>query len=111
MLTIFCPNFGSLAAVLFHNNGGGIYNAGNLTVNTNSIISYNTADSGAGIYNFTGATAVIEDNTSINNNSATTDGGGIYNLGTLTLDTVDISANSANDGGAIYNSTTGILTI
>lgn len=60
--------------------GGGIYNTGLLTIN-NSIISGNTGDHGAG-------------------------GGGLANFGRLTINNSSISGNSANSGytgGGIYN--------
>jgi uncharacterized repeat protein (TIGR01451 family) len=66
--------------------GGGIYNAGTLTLN-NSTISGNTAE-GGDIYE---------------------DGGGIYNEGTLTLNSSIISGNTADSGGGI--SSDGTLTL
>lgn len=64
-------------------NGGGIDNAGQLTV-TDSTVSSNTAGyQGAGIYN-SGTTIV--DNSRVTNNHATVDGGGIFSgAGTATL--------------------------
>ena len=55
--------------------GGGIFNAGTLTV-VNSAVSGNTA---------------------------TDQGGGIFNLGTLILNNSRINTNTANVGGGIYN--------
>lgn len=46
------------------------------------------------------------------NAATTTDGGGILNTGTLTLNNVIVTANAAtDDGGGIYNGTGGILTL
>jgi hypothetical protein len=101
--------------------GGGIYNAGTLTV-TNSTISNNSAsvtdnfnfDSfGGGIYN---AGTLTVTNSTISGNSLSdgdfTLGGGIYNNGTLTVTNSTLSDNSAifdGLGGGIYN--TGTLTV
>ncbi len=80
--------------------GGGIYNAGTLTL-TNSTLSANSS--------FKGIAEV----------GAPGRGGGIYNTGTLTITNSTLSANSAgsvvgiNDGygGGIYNDTSGALTV
>lgn len=65
-------------------NGGGIDNAGDLTLS----------------------------NVTVYNNSATGDGGGIYNTGTLNITNSTLSANSAgNSGGGIFSSAAGNLTI
>jgi uncharacterized repeat protein (TIGR01451 family) len=106
--------------------GGGIYNAGTLTV-TNSTISGNSATgleirvggAGGGIYN-DHATLRIR-NSTLSGNSATGgefggDGGGIYNDdATLTISNSTLSDNSAsNSGGGIENvasNTTATLTV
>ena len=98
--------------------GGGIYNAGTLTV-ANSTIDDNSAYSsyedtyGGGIYN-TGTLTVT--NSTIDNNGASSYnyyyesfGGGIYNAGTLTVTNSNIDQNSAGSGGGIYNA--GTLTV
>jgi CSLREA domain-containing protein len=62
--------------------GGGVFNAGTLTL-TNSTVS---------------------------GNRATNHGGGINNAGTLMLDTSTVSGNTADiDAGGIYNASTGML--
>ncbi len=96
--------------------GGGIYNAGTVTV-TSSTIANNSAlgDSGStyggGIYNDFGTLTVID--STISGNSADTSGGGIGTNGASSLVTVTnstISGNSADvDGGGIYN--LGTLTV
>ncbi|MEH2191948.1 MAG: hypothetical protein V7K98_04695 [Nostoc sp.] len=107
----------SLITNNYANNAGGIYNAGNITLN-NSTISYNTATlNGGGIYNVgidnpsfsrgvpgvVGYGSVTAINSNISNNSATS-GGGIYNRGTLSVSSSNIWDNHAsNDGGGIYN--------
>jgi len=65
-------------------NGGGIHNAGELTLG----------------------------NVTVYSNSATGDGGGIYNTGTLNLTNGTLSANSAgNRGGGLFSGAAGDLTI
>ena len=78
-------------------NGGGIENAGTLTM-TNCSLSGNKADSGAGLDN--GGTAALI-NCTINRNRAsgrwgTGDGGGIWNSGTLTLTDCSLRGNMAS---------------
>ena len=84
--------------------GGGIYNAGILTV-VNSTIDNNTAYSsysGGGIYNSSNGTLTVA-NSMVANNSAS-NGGGIYNYsGMLTVANSMVANNSASNGGGIYN--------
>jgi hypothetical protein len=94
-------------------NGGGIFNAGTLTVK-NSTFSGNRAAGfvafGGGIYNI-GTLNVM--NSTFSNNAADFQGrgGAIYNSGSGTLDVVDstFSGNRADVGGGISNS--GAMTI
>jgi hypothetical protein len=81
--------------------GGGIFNAGTLTL-INITISGNAADIGGGIYN-AGMLALI--NGTVSGNSAQYSGGGIfnYNDGTLTLTHSTVSGNSAETCGGIAN--------
>ena len=81
--------------------GGGINNAGNLTM-SNSTISGNTGnDRGGGIVNY--GTLTVS-NSTINGNTVQYYGGGIYNYGTLILSGSTISGNTVNsDGGGIMN--------
>ncbi|MCA8989109.1 MAG: hypothetical protein KDA78_15795, partial [Planctomycetaceae bacterium] len=90
--------------------GGAIYNKGTLQVSY-SLIDDNlvTADLYAGgIYNKSGATAVVTGST-ISNNEAGDEGGGIWNQGTFTLLNSTVSGNisdidDSDAGGAgIYN--------
>jgi len=87
--------------------GGGINNAGNLTM-SNSTISGNTGnDRGGGIANY--GTLTVS-NSSINGNTVQYYGGGIYNYGTLILSGSTISGNTVNSsGGGIMN--IGTLTV
>jgi len=98
-------------------NGGGIFNAGNLTV-TDSTISGNSAPStatgnGGGIYN-NGGTLTVTDST-ISGNSAFHGGGAIDNaFGSVAVTDSTISGNTATyvagGGGGIF-SDTGNLTV
>jgi len=85
------------------NGGGGISNAGMLTV-TNSAITGNTTDMfGGGIKNF-GILTLI--NSTVSGNSASCCfGGGIYNGATLTITNSTVAGNSVAMfyGGGIYN--------
>ena len=107
------------------NHGGGIINAGTLTV-TNSTLSDNSVsgssgsfNAGGGIYN-SGTLNIVS--STLSHNSASggchSDGGGIFNDGTLTITSSTLSNNSVSDssgcgggnfGGGIYNN--GTLTI
>ncbi len=88
------------------NTGGGIYNAGTLTL-INSTVSDNYAGyEGGGIYIRDGALTVT--NSALSGNYAGNDGGGIYNFsGTLTITN---SALSGNSGSGIYNGGTATVT-
>ncbi|MBE9034009.1 beta strand repeat-containing protein [aff. Roholtiella sp. LEGE 12411] len=87
--------------------GGGIYNSGNLKV-SNSTISNNISGvyaGGGGIYN-TGTLALS--NSTISGNFGGSDlygdgSGGIFNSGNLKVSNSTISNNSARFGGGIYN--------
>jgi hypothetical protein len=80
--------------------GGGIYNAGTLTL-SNSTLSGNSAARGAGIYNVGTLTLI---GSTLSGNMATNIGGGIGNNGQLTLSNSTLSGNSAGqDGGGIWN--------
>ena len=59
--------------------GGGIFNAGTLTL-TNSTVSGNNADeNGGGIFNDNGGTPMLT-NSTVSGNNAAVDGGGIFNV-------------------------------
>jgi hypothetical protein len=104
--------------------GGGISNSGALSIATvtNSTFSGNAATDelssfGGGISN--GGTLTIT-NSTVSDNSSTTEGGGLDNDGTLTLTNCTISGNAATGtgffglvgyGGGIDNDFTGTLTV
>ncbi|NOT55931.1 MAG: hypothetical protein HOP18_15135 [Deltaproteobacteria bacterium] len=84
--------------------GGGISNAGTVTV-SNSTFSGNSATfEGGGIFNGPAGTVAVS-NSTFSGNSADSDGGGIFNsFGTVTVSNSTFSGNSASDlGGGIYN--------
>lgn len=82
--------------------GGGLYNNGTLTFSASSLISNTASSVGGGIRNTTnGVTNLIQ--ASVTNNVATTsNGGGIYSTGTLTILNSTIANNqSGSDGGGL----------
>ncbi len=80
--------------------GGGIVNAGTLTVE-NSTLSGNSAVTNGGAISNTGTLTLL--NTTCSNNTAN-NGGAILNSGTLTIQNSTFSNNTANaQGGAIEN--------
>jgi hypothetical protein len=103
--------------------GGGIYNGGTMTLNSNSTVTGNTAgqegtnlSEGGGIFNDTQGSLTIA--SSVVQNNTASEGGGIYNDGTMTLSSSTVSGNSAglagkdfSKGGGIFNDTKGNLTI
>jgi CSLREA domain-containing protein len=81
--------------------GGAIYNQGTLTI-TKSTLSHNHATSGAAIYN---AGTLSMTNSTLGNNSATGQAGGIYNAGGATMTLLHTSVVD-NPGGGVYNAGT-----
>jgi uncharacterized repeat protein (TIGR01451 family) len=88
--------------------GGGIRNAGTLTLQ-DCMLTLNHADqNGGGIFNngtlaFSGGT--------LNGNTATTDGAGLHNAGTATLTNVTIEGNTATGKGGGISNAAGTLTL
>ena len=84
--------------------GGGINNAGTLSVNRCLIVSNTTTGPGGGIYN--SGTLTVNASTFASNSSASLfqAGGGIANSGALTVTQCTFTGNSANGGGAIFSS-------
>ena len=107
-LTITNSTFSDNWAV---NSGGGILNAGTLTI-TNSTLEGNTANGstgyGGGIANF-GGTLTLTNSTLANNIAVY--GAGIFNIGTLTITNSTLANNIAEFGGGIYNDFGGTLTL
>jgi len=79
--------------------GGGLYNNAAPVSLLNSTLSGNEADAGAGSYNSAGAGFYVHYST-IAANSATGNGGGVYNLGTVVIENSILAGNSAN-GSAV----------
>jgi hypothetical protein len=77
--------------------GGGLYNAGKLTL-TNSTVSGNAAFAGGGLFNNSNSTLTLT-NSTVSGNAAKGDGGGLVSAGTLTLAN-SIVANNPNGGTA-----------
>ena len=90
--------------------GGGIRNSGNATIDT-STVNGNLANYGGGIWN--SGTLMVQNDSTISDNSATQKsggilvggiGGGIWNEGTATINSSTLSENQAgNNGGGIFN--------
>ena len=91
------------------NNGGGIDNAGTLTL-THVTLTGNAATLGGGITNEAAATLSITDST-LMNNTAIRSGGGLNNMGIATLLNDTITGNVASTGGGIANVASGTLII
>ncbi len=88
-------------------NGGGIGNEGVLTLN-DVRVQDNTGSIGGGIYNVSGANLLTLTNSSVDNNFASSTGGGIRNSGAMTIDGGSrIFRNVADNGGAILSYATG----
>lgn len=94
----------------YNRTGGGVYNAGTLTL-SNAVITGNEVfakygGSGGGIYSIGTlniADSVISDNSTGDRQG---DGGGIFNAGTIAFSgAVTISGNTANSGGGIFSET------
>jgi CSLREA domain-containing protein len=86
--------------------GGGLYSSGGQINIGNSDLVGNTAENGAGIYNLVEMSIL---GGVLSGNNAGSYGGGILNIGTLTIAEAAIYGNTANYGGAITNS--GILSL
>ena len=90
--------------------GGAIASQGILEIYDSALFE-NTAVFGAAIYNDPGGSASLT-RTSLYDNTATEEGGGIFNEAQLTLDSCDITGNKATSyGGAIVNFADGSLEI
>ena len=112
--------------------GGAIYNQGNLTINRSSLIN-NTASAnkttlygdGGAIYNTVNGSVVINasqlsGNLASGSGAYTARGGGVFNLGTLSINMSTLSNNinadsiypgPGGEGGAIYNENSGIAVV
>jgi len=116
-------NHGNLTiadSLIFENHGegegGGVFNAGSLTV-TNSILDSNSAMDGGGIFNDFNSTLSVADTIFSNNSGIPTGsyGGGpgaIANIGTLSVSgSIFVNNSGPLGGGAIVNSWQGSTTV
>lgn len=90
--------------------GGGIYNAGILTL-IGTTLKNSQAPNGGGLYNAAGGQATLLTSLLSANTSTSGWGGAIYNLGTLTIRNSTLSANTgdSNTGGGLYSEGTATL--
>jgi predicted outer membrane repeat protein len=91
---------------VINNAGTGIgrFGGGGTAIIENSVVSGNSAESGAGIWNsLGGGGGMTISNSLVTDNTATFFGGGIFNRGPLTITDSTISNNTAGtNGGGIY---------
>jgi hypothetical protein len=81
--------------------GGGIYTDHGSPVIDNCVVSYNTAKDGAGISSRRSTDVVIKNNTNINNNTASRNGGGVnVYLGDISITDSTVADNTANGVGS-----------
>jgi hypothetical protein len=81
--------------------GGGVFNAGTMTISNSTMEGCLAASKGGGIYN---AGTLILSATTVTNNFAYTEGGGIDNTGTLYVTNGSVvTGNSAPAGADLYN--------
>jgi hypothetical protein len=90
--------------------GGGIYNAGTLTL-TGTTLKNSQAPNGGGLYNAVGGQATLLASLVSANTSTAGWGGAIYNLGILTLQNTTLSGNTGdnNTGGGLFSQGTTTL--
>ena len=91
-------------------NGGGVFSLGTLNVNAGSIKSNTASTNGGGVDTGAGGTSTLN-GTMISSNTATASGGGLFNAshGSTILTSDTVSSNSGVAGGGIFNQ--GTLTI
>jgi hypothetical protein len=86
----------------YGSDGAAIFNQGTVTVSGSTLSNNSAAWEGGGIFNFLNGTLTVSGST-LSGNTAYI-GGGIYNLGTLTVSGSTLSGNSAYNAGGIYTS-------
>jgi hypothetical protein len=87
--------------------GGGVFNTGGKVTIRRGTLENNSADEGGGIYTrLTLGTVTVSDGSTLNNNSAHSSGGAIYDAdGTATVSGSTLKNNTAStDGGGVFNS-------
>jgi len=80
-------------------NGGGIYNAGRLTIRGGRVLTNTASANGGGVWN----SGQLTINTEVRANSAVTDGGGIWTSGVLNIVGNAVHSNTAQNGGGVFN--------
>jgi CSLREA domain-containing protein len=80
-------------------NGGGIYNAGRLTIRGGRVLTNTASANGGGVWN----SGQLTINTEVRANKAMTDGGGIWNSGVLNIVGNAVHSNTAQNGGGVFN--------
>jgi len=90
----------SMVSGNYAGDGGGIYNAGVLAVSDSTVSGNTSGELGGGILNWDGQTATVVSST-LSDNSAANQGGGIWNAGTLTVTNTTVSGNTACCGGGV----------
>jgi predicted outer membrane repeat protein len=106
----------TLNHVIFRNNlaatlGGAIFNEGNMTISSSTFYINRTRSAeggGAGIFNLDGGILTVS-NSTFYENSTSGFGGALYNSGTATVSYSTFSYNSAAQGAAGVQNTTGDL--
>jgi hypothetical protein len=88
--------------------GGGISNAGALTL-TASLVRDNTGPGGGGGITTSGRLTLRQ--SSIQGNTAEASAGGIFNIGTLTVINSSVFSNTGGGTGGIFNDPVGVLTL
>jgi len=89
--------------------GGGIFNAGTLIVRASTVKANHAGrpggpGQGGGIHNSLAGDLTLEDSLVLGNSADSLgSGGGLYNVGTLTLNRSAVTFNEATLGGGIYN--------
>ncbi len=100
-LTVFASEISGNQATRW---GGGVSNSGELTVADSLIVGNTGGFGGGGIFNAATGMAHIVNSTISGNTAAQVSGGGIHNDGTLTVTNGTIAENSADEGGGISSS-------
>ncbi|MFI7576475.1 hypothetical protein [Micromonospora sp. NPDC049497] len=92
--------------------GGGIWNddSAELTLEYVFVVGNKATDDGGGLFHDSGAVVKVEHSKFLDN-VAGDNGGGIYNGERMNVSDTEFKGNHAEEGGAIYNETDGVLTI
>lgn len=91
--------------------GGGISNAGHLTLR-NVSVSACTAETGGGIFTAQGSALTLAAGSRVQDNTATNTGGGVHaNSGTVRLEACQVTGNEAGSAGGGLFSTDGMVTL